>query len=487
MKKKILSILLLGAMLVSLVACGGDGKGNDDTKDTTDVSGTENSAYAGIEKKNYGKELNILYHNPDSAYFTYFFTEENDGEAMQVAVYNRELKIEDHLGIEINWVIANNAGDTSINAVYPSLQQMAMTGDNLYQIAFTHCIQDTAILITDGLLTDLNTVSTINLDNEWWNQRSNENLSAGGKQYYVVSDFTIPDVYTVLFNKEMVKTNNLEDPYQLVRDGKWTLDKMRELGEAVLLDNGDGIWDINDTYGFGAPGEHMLTAFTYSCGLQIVEKDEDGNFTFALNNQKTYDVVDKLKQLFDSPATYYYEWYHDAGVMGGSVEKSLNISTGRCLFGLKALSSLDEYRNIDIDFGILPYPKYDENQEDYLSLDWGVLTCVPLVSQDKEMTGEALELFAFLAKDEVLPTFYDIMLGEKLSRDPESREMLDIIFDGVIFDAGMNYFGFSKGVRDFWSLPNSIATGTMTGYGSFLEKYEENAIATLDEFNNAVN
>ena len=97
-----------------------------------------------------------------------------------------------------------------------------------------------------------------------------------------------------------------------------------------------------------------------------------------------------------------------------------------------------------------------------------------------------MELYAALSADEVLPAFYDIMLGEKLSRDPESREMLELIYDASVFDAGMNYFGFNKNMMQFWNLPNAIATKQMTGYSSFLEKYEEAAIAELEEFNEAV-
>ena len=163
-------------------------------------------------------------------------------------------------------------------------------------------------MITDGLLLDLNTVSSIDFENQWWDQTSNDNLEVDGKQFYAVSDYVIPDMYVVLFNKGMIDANNLENPYDLVHEGTWTIDKMLELSSAVLLDNGDDIWDVNDTYGFGASGDHMLTAFSYASGLTLVTKDEDGFFAFNFNNQKVYDLVDKLQRLFESPSTYHYSW-----------------------------------------------------------------------------------------------------------------------------------------------------------------------------------
>ncbi len=488
MKKRILSLLLLGAMLISLAAC--TDKNNDDGKDSSGSDTTladTNDDYAGIEKKNYEKDFVVLYPDFSSDYITYFFTEENTGEALDVALFNREVKIEEHLGVDIQYQIADNNGDNGLSAIYPNVQQMAMTGDNLYQMILTHCIQVTAVMATDGLLLDLNTVNSIDFDNEWWNHTANENLEVNGKQFYAISDYVIPEMYVVLFNKSMIDENKLESPYDLVHEGKWTIDKMLELSEAVLLDNGDGVWDVNDTYGFGAPSDHMLTAFSYSCGLTLVEKDEDGFFSFAFNSPKVYDVVDKLQLLFESPSTYHYNWAADMGLNGYSAEDALNIGTGRALFALDQIAMLYRWRNSEVDFGILPYPKFDENQEEYYSLDWAGLTCVPAVAEDHEMIGEVMELYGCLSSEEVLPAFYDIMLGEKLSRDPESREMLEIIFDGSVFDAGMNYFGYAKkNMAQFWNLPNAIATKQMTGYASFLEKYEEAAIAEIEEFNEAI-
>lgn len=486
MKKRIISLLLLGARALSLVACGGNDDNKDDTKDTSGSDVTENDDFAGIEQKNYEKDFNILY--PDWAnYKYYFFAEENTGEAMDVALFNREVKIEEHLGVNIEYVMADNNGEHGIGAVYPNMQQMAMTGDNLYQLVLTHCIQSLAVTITDGLLEDMNEIDTIDFDNEWWNKKANENLSVNGKQFYAISDYNIPDIEVMLFNKKMIEENNLENPYDLVHEGKWTVDKLMEMASVVTLDNGDGNWDYNDTYGFGAASAHMLTGLTYSMGLTLVDKDDDGYFTFGLNNQKTYDVIEKMQQLLGSSDTYIYNWSLEyAGGTNYNLDEALGVDSGRSLFSLKYLSGLNDLRNSKVEFGILPYPKYNEEQEDYVTIDWSGLMGVPLLAQDKDMIGEVLELFGCLAADEVLPAFYDVMLGEKLSRDPESREMLEIIMDSIIFDAGMNYFGFGKNMTKFWNIGDAIAKGELTGYASFLEKYEEATIAEIEEFNNAL-
>ncbi len=477
-------MLLAGAMMLTLVACGGNG---DDTKDTeggdTTVADTTEALPAGIEKQNYGKDFTILY--PDwGLYQTYYFVEENSGEAMDVALFNRELKVEEHLGLDIKFQMADNNGNHGINAIYPNVQQMAMTGDNLYQIVLTHCITNTAVMITDGLLLDLNTVNTIDFDHDWWNQASNDNLEVAGHQFFAISDFIIPDPCCILFDKGMVERLNLEDPYTLVEEGKWTMDKMMEMMAVATTDNGDGNWDVNDTYGLATNPDWLLTDFIYSAGEQIVKKDEDGNFTFALNTQRAYSVFEKIQALVTSSDTFLYPI--DKGFETFDPTVAINISTGRCLFDITTVRLLNIHRNVEHEFGILPYPKFDENQDDYIALDWTGLMCAPLVAEDHDMIGEVMELFAFYSSEEVLPAYYDIVLGEKLSRDPESRDMLDLIFDGIVFDAGMNYFGFSKAVGGFRGVPENLAKGTITSFATYLGANEDAAIAELDAFNEAV-
>lgn len=183
MIRRILSTLILGAMLISLAACANGNGNTDDTKDTdgdTTAAAVDPNLPAGIEKKNYNRDFTIFYPN-HGTYPHYYFTDENDGEALSYAIYNREIKIEEHLGIDIIFHEANYNGDHSIAAIPRSIEQMVMSGEDLYQLVLTHCIRNTAVMITDGLLLDLNTVNTIDFDHDWWNHTSNDNLEVAGK------------------------------------------------------------------------------------------------------------------------------------------------------------------------------------------------------------------------------------------------------------------------------------------------------------------
>ncbi len=488
MKKRILSVLLLGAMLLSLAACGGaDTEGADTTADTTVADTVAADLPAGIEKKNYDREFTILYPN-HGTYPHYYFVEENTGEAMDVALFNREIKIEEHLGIDIKFVEANYNGDRTIAAIPRCVEQMALSGDDLYQLILTHCISGNAPMLLNGHILDLNTINTINFDADWWNQTANENLEVAGRQYFATSDFMIPEPTVVVFNKGMVERLGLENPYDLVYNGEWTVDKMMEMMSAATLDDGDGVWDKKDTYGFATPDDWFLAGFTYSLGEQLTRKDENGELYFAFNTERAYTVYEKLDALLNSDDTFIYSArYADRASYAPTM--IIDIASDRCLFSLTTLNNLELFRDISVDFGLLPYPKLDTAQEDYIALDWAGFMAVPSGTTDPDMVGEVMELLSYYGSEDVIPAYCDILLDGKLVRDPESRTMLNMIFDGLVIDAGMSYFAleaYPEPIRVLWQLPYLISKGETSGFASVLATYEEGAIYKIENFNKTV-
>ncbi len=470
--KKIISAILLASMLASLAACGGDGDGKNPNK--TDDS-EKQELPAGIEKKDYGEDFAIL--APEwGLYNNYFFADDPGTDAMSKALYEREVTVEEHLGVTItpSWV-------ATIYDVLPKLREDNMSGDNLYQLALTHCMNGNAAAISEGLLYDMNTISTINFDADYYNHSANENLSLAGHQYFAVSDFLIPDPNAILFNKGLVEELNLEDPYELVRNGEWTIDKMMEMMNAATLDNGDGRWNMDDTYGFGMPDNWYLCDFLYSSGLLLTQKNDNGEFELAFGkDERVYTMGEKLNALFNGPDTYLYN------SVDQNYDNDLSIDKGKSLFGIVSINALNVLRDTEVEYGILPYPKLDENQDSYYALNWSGLMCVPKNAKNTDMIGEVIELLAYYSDDAVIPAYFDIMLGEKLSRDNESKEMLSLIFDNAVFDAGMNYFGYDGNMHQlFYTGGKHIASKPSFSMASHLASYSPGAQAEIEAFNDA--
>ena len=157
------------------------------------------------------------------------------------------------------------------------------------------------------------------------------------------------------------------------------------------------------------------------------------------------------------------------------------------MFQLDSLSNAELLRDYTVEFGLIPYPKYDEAQKDYISLDWGGLLSVPCTITNPELVGAAMELLAWESANEVLPTYYDIVLTGKLSRDDDAVKMLDILFDTITYEIGGNYFGFSTGFTDlFYALPRLAIEKKSSDFSSFYEKLEKNSNKNIEKFYTAL-
>ena len=110
---------------------------------------------------------------------------------------------------------------------------------------------------------------------------------------------------------------------------------------------------------------------------------------------------------------------------------------GRALFTDMNMTDVITLRTMDADFGIVPWPKYDEQSEYCTNVDAGTnLFVVPITASDPERTSAILEAMSKISSRTVLPAYFEVTLQGKASRDNESAGMLDIIKSALIFDLG---------------------------------------------------
>ena len=134
----------------------------------------------------------------------------------------------------------------------------------------------------------------------------------------------------------------------------------------------------------------------------------------------------------------------------------------RVLFANSTLRYMESLRDMNTDFGIIPYPKQDEEQENYyVRLGYWNAPLVPVTNQETEMTGVLLEALNAEYSRVVRPKFFDTALKGKIARNEESVRMLDLILDSRTIDVGDVLFSstiratindvFQKGSTDFMS------------------------------------
>ena len=412
--------------------------------------------------------------NPDSPVDKGTFVEEEIGEVFNDAVFKRNRKVENEYNVNIERLESAQWYTT-----YDDLNKDVMSGDLRADVYFTHIFYGPAPIIASGLVRDWTDIPHLDFEKPWWNQTIIKNLNIANKVFYISGSMSIQDPPVIVFNKAMLQALALEDPYKLVREGKWTIDKLSELSVVALKDlNGDGKYDQkDDCFGFEYGITWQTPSLMYACDEIFVQIDDDGYPNVQLDNQRKIEVYEKIYNLlWDGDKTYCYfgttsplaNWPH------------IGIDSGRVLFCQYTLLGCEVLRAVEVEYGILPLPKYDENQKDYMTNSWTGMYCLPInIPEEKfEMIGTVMEAMSALGYKEVVPVYYEILLKEKVSRDDDSRDMLDIILNSMVFDAGLNYEVGSNTIRGFIT---TMFNSKNKNYVSEVEKQKEIIIAAYDK------
>ena len=463
--------LLLAALLLPLAACGNEASAEAVTQSAPAVTEAAAETEPGRPQHGVPDELDFggeNFHVINSVDFKkYHFAEEETGESMNDAVYHRRMYVEETLNVTLSHY------EVDITKVYPEVSKTYRAGDDTYDFAMTHCISGVSELVTNGFLYDYNDLPYINLEADWWNYEMMEQLQLGKTLCYGFSDFQIPNPYVIIFNKDMVTNLNLNNPYQLVYDGAWTLDHFITMCTSAASDlNGDGKMTLDDNIGVGGVDGSLFSSFMTGAGQYVSQRGADGKVEIVINDERTYTIVEKMHALRATPGAL---WLAPGELPG--------MDSGRVLFYLAGVHYAEIMRDVDVEIGILPFPKFDEAQEDYMTLDWGGLTCVPGTITNPEMVGAVLELLAWDSANGVIPAYYDLTLAGKLARDDDCRKMLDLIFDTLVYDVGLNYFGFANGFNSMlYTIHQLVINKNSADFASFYAKNEKSALKTIDKF-----
>ena len=391
-----------------------------------------------------------------------FAAEELTGEAINDAKFNRNVAVGEKLNVKVITQEASAAGEGN---GYNEISRDVQAGTSSCDLA-TACGYSTSKLSMNNFLMDICTVPYIDLEASWWDQVANKDLKVLDQLFYTTGDVTVSDndaTYCVMFNKNLITQYSLENPYEMVENGTWTIDKFMSMAEAVSLDlNGDGIFDTNDRYGVLVWDDTMMGIVNCS-GEKCSVVNEEGLIELTLNTEKTMTILDKFLTFAQKKEIVY-------AYQRANWDDSLLVtmfSGDQSLFLTQLIQLVPKMREMDSDFGILPYFKYDEAQQNYFTTigSWhSVFVCVPNGQQDAERTGIITEVLASESYD-LTEAYYDKTLKGKTTRDEESSAMLDIIFANRVYDLGwyFQFGGYNEGVMNqFRNYKNDFASAYKT-------------------------
>ena len=434
--KKTISTILLIAVLAA-VSCGENNQADTNPNDSATTSTVEETnddiailstftPELGEELGLDGYEFNVMIRGADSKWAIQdLVAEEENGDILNDATYQRNMYLEDNFGFTINAGISADSSLTEINT-------LILAGDDTYDAYFPMGRQ-AASAAQSQLLLDLNTLQYLDLDADCWNQMFLDSLTFGDKQYYAagaISTNSYDAVRVFMFNKDLLNDLQLEDPYQLVRDDKWTFDKFNELAVTGASDiNGDTVMDLEDQWGMAWQESIGGMIFYFGMGETIASTDENGYPTISVGSERSIEVYDRISAMLQNKQAYY---------IGADADILTIFSDGRSLFFTEVLEACNRLRSSNVDFGVIPSPKYDEKQENYIQYvdAWCISPIVvPVNTSNADRTGFIIQAMAEASAKFLTDPYYDLVLTGKALRDDESAEMLDIIVNNFVMDS----------------------------------------------------
>ena len=419
MLKKLLCLLLAGFMLIGTVACStSDAEGNVTDEGQTTAAAEEDNVIPPPElpEMDYkGASFRIL---SDESMYKYIVSEKSDGTLVNDAIVEANMAVMEQFNVKITRI--NGTPQTFIQA-----------GDDAYDVAYLHdCTTATTSL--RGWFHNIYDMPYMDPTAAWWPQFTVDSLTVNGKMFFY-SNYTgylsMVQTRACLFNQDILRDYGVESPYDLVRAGTWTLDKVMAMSTSIYADlNGDGVTDDGDLFGFSA--SHYPWGWLEAFGIELYQKEAPNSAVInVVADDRCYTLLEKLHD-------WFYSGHNGVNVtLSGGGEPSVTMfAEGRVAFtfSLHLEEVVKPALQSNVPYGIVPFPKIDVNQENYYGACTDFLFSVPITIRDKDMVGMILESMSYNGYIHIRPAYCEQTLQSRYATDPDCAEMLDLILNNRV-------------------------------------------------------
>ncbi|MBE6611048.1 MAG: hypothetical protein E7632_01035 [Ruminococcaceae bacterium] len=464
-------------ILANLAACGNDAPVDTTAADTTPAVTTDAYADDLPDSLNFGGETVTFLYRAEIA--NEFYVEEATGDVVDDALRASIRSVEERLNVDIVAELMDGHMAAARTPYMNHITNTIMAGDDLYDWVDL-MIGNSPMLMRTGIFKNLLTNPYIDLDKPWYLSDLAESIAIDNKLYFIAGDISlgyIKDAFGIYFNTTVAENFKLESLYKLVDDGKWTLDKMMEISSIASQDvNGDTKYDENDKLGFLVHNYNHLNGFVMSTDLNVYQTTDDGLPEFTFGSDRDVSVCEKLyKALYNTPGSFDCNLSDTTASEVGAFNHLTNMFASDQILMMTA--ELDEavvyLRDMKSPYGILPFPKYDEVQKEYISTSRNTHNAfsMPITCADPDMAGAVMEALSASNHTSLLPAYFEVALKTKYSRDDDSARMFDLIRSTMVLDFGYTYnnalgFPITEVVWKSFKEENSISSNVASSISS---------------------
>ncbi len=468
----LLALLLASA---SMAACGG--ATTETTADT--ASTTTAAAETAPEETKY-----VADYLPDVDYNGYEYriveyeewpahVDEPSGDVVDDAIYQRNTLIEETYNISFTTTPYLFTDYGQVTTLVQTAGRAQSDDFDLATVVFRGAYQN----VLEGYVPVASSLPVIDMSKPWHNQVTNDGLTIDG---VALLDFTAFDMNPggsgMIFNKNLTVDLNLGDPYQMVRDGTWTVDTVYEMAESAIMDlNGDGKMTAEDRFGFITEWDRIGFVAYFGTGNLLV--DIIDGVPVASQSEKLIDAFTKCVDFLKIDGAMLDTFKEYGTAESSRVQGRELFKQGNSLFIITGTNSLTTMGDMEDDYGLVPLPKWDEAQEQYYAAFDTDIIAVPLSSSaDLERVCVIKEALAVESLNITHPAYYENALQNRYVRDQDSIEMMEIITAGVINDLGQN---------PWWDIIRTPWQNTMqnksTDFASAVQKNMPKSEAAIEE------
>lgn len=468
--KKHLTILISAALAAQLVSCGDAPAPTEETsQNTQDTTAAESVATSGVPSDLDLNELEINIWTPTDTVYT-ALSPEQTGDVLDDAVFALNRKIEEKLNCKLN-VFDSGAAQGDCSTV---IQKLLLADDTTYDL-FNPTEWSGAKLVSQRLFLNIADAPYLSLDEDWWDRDYMASMTVGNDSLYtLVGNCTLDHtrfLNCVYYNRTMYEKfySDADSMYEVVDSGKWTYDYIKTVGKDVYQDlNSDQQPDINDRMALCVNWNGNVNALYYCSDAMITDRDASGMPEIVMGRERNVDIFLKLYDLVMNSEGVIYDTNNDTTFNLPIFKNGLTMYLGGFLH------FADRLRDMPDDYGVIPLPKADEEQADYISMVHQAerFMALPINCQKTEAVCALLEEMAFTGHNELLPVYYETVLKDKYVRDSESARMLDLISGNVRADIGYIFAGDFANIA---YIPRSLLKEGSDGFASAYAGLEASA------------
>ncbi len=490
--KKFLALLLAALMLFGLVACAQpDGGEEETTKPSSNLevdTGEEDYVCDLPELDFKGEEIYILYAKADAR--SDELVNDNTAGVVPSAVHRRNITVEDQLKIKFKY---EGVGGTTVAT---KLTNDVQSGTHTYGIVSngTYLSMTPALSGHYANMTELDYIDT---SKHYWTQGYNDmvTFTDANMQYLASGPIAISMfrlMYLTLYNKTSFEANKVQDLYTTVKNGDWTLDYQLSILKDHWVDqDGNQQPSEGDFFGFVTGDTISVDPYVVAADLHVITKDKDtGDLVWNEGiNRDMSDLCDKVQAIYNNQSTWVYKGASFDDVPYNYIIE--HFAEERAMMTTTMFYKMEtNYESLaNLEYGIAPMPKLTKDQENYHSYVQDQVSSFGISAgareSDWDMLAATLEAMAYHSYLLVRPAYYETTLSERYMQDPQSNEVLDMIFNTLSFDFSSSCSNIFEGcvIRDNL---RPVLSGNKNEISSKLSSWQKSLKRTLISYNKSL-